>query len=86
MGSIATNMDAAGRFVIPKELRQALGLEGGGELILSVQDGALIAMTRAEAVRRAQALFTPWQPGEPLASETLIADRRREAADQAGNG
>lgn len=87
MGHFSVSVDGSGRFVVPKELRTSLGIEAGGELMLSVENGALVAMTRREAVRRAQAMFTPWQPGEPLPSEQLIAERRAEAArDAMGDG
>lgn len=80
MGHYRVSVDGSGRFVVPKDIRVSLGIEGGGELLLSVEDGALVAMTQREAVRRAQAMFVPWKEGEPLPSEELIADRRREAA------
>jgi AbrB family looped-hinge helix DNA binding protein len=79
MGHMTVLMDRSGRLVVPKELRTSLGLENGGELLLSIEDGALVAMTRQEVIRRVQSMFRPWQPGEPLASEELIAERRREA-------
>jgi bifunctional DNA-binding transcriptional regulator/antitoxin component of YhaV-PrlF toxin-antitoxin module len=79
MGQVMAAIDASGRFVVPKEMRVSLGVEGGGELLLSLENGALVAMTRAEALRRARAMLTPWQPGEPMASEELIAERRAAA-------
>ena len=36
-----TTMDAAGRVVIPKSLRDAIGLGDGGEIEIQLVDGAL---------------------------------------------
>lgn len=37
-----TTMDAAGRVVIPKALREAIGLSDGGEIEIQLVDGALV--------------------------------------------
>ncbi len=79
MRHVTATLDASGRLVVPKEMRISLGVEGGGELLLSLENGALVAMTRAEALRRAQAMLPPWRPGEPMLSEELIAERRAAA-------
>lgn len=42
--------------VIPAEYRRELGLEPGDEVIIRLEDGELRILTRAEAVKRAQAL------------------------------
>ncbi len=83
MGHVRVSVDGAGRFVVPKDVREQLGIPQGGELLLSVENGALVAMTRMEALRRAQAMFQPWQPGQPLMSEELIAERREAAKREA---
>lgn len=36
-----TTIDAAGRIVIPRSLRQALGLVGGSEVIVTLHDGLI---------------------------------------------
>jgi AbrB family looped-hinge helix DNA binding protein len=70
-------MDASGRVVIPRELREALGLPEGGELRMTVQDGELRATTRLTALRRIQA------EARALGAAPLSADlaeaRRAEA-------
>lgn len=36
-----TTIDSAGRVVVPKPLRQALGLEGGAEIEIEIDDAGL---------------------------------------------
>jgi AbrB family looped-hinge helix DNA binding protein len=77
-----TTIDAAGRIVVPKALRDALGLSGGKELELSARDGALevrVALTpmrlttrRGVSVAVAEAEMPP-----------LSADQVRETLEQA---
>lgn len=80
MSHVRVPVDAAGRLVVPKDIRAALGIEGGGELVLSIQDGAMLAMTQMEAVRRVQRLLRESVPEGVSLVEELIADRRQEAA------
>lgn len=84
MDHVRISVDASGRFVIPKELRTALGIERGGELIVSMEDGAMLAMTQMEAVRRVQRLLRKTVPEGVSLVDELIAERRQEAARFAG--
>lgn len=69
-----------GRLVIPVEYRRALGLEPGDEVIIRLEGGELRILTRAEAVKRAQALVAQHvKKGRSLVAE-LSAERREEAA------
>jgi len=61
-------------------MRVSLGVEGGGELMLSLEDGALVAMTRAEALRRLRDRLRQAVPPEHSLAAELIADRRQDAA------
>ncbi|WP_089288020.1 MULTISPECIES: AbrB/MazE/SpoVT family DNA-binding domain-containing protein [unclassified Azospirillum] len=71
-----------GRLVVPLDMRRAMGLDKGGRVILRVEDGRLIMETVDTAVARVQALARQFgTPGSSLADE-LIADRRREAANE----
>ncbi len=82
MGGVVVRVDAAGRVVIPKEMREALGIPDGGELRLTVEDGELRGSTRLAAffrLERKLASLAPSEGGTPVVDE-LIAERRAEAA------
>jgi bifunctional DNA-binding transcriptional regulator/antitoxin component of YhaV-PrlF toxin-antitoxin module len=81
MPRIPAKVDESGCLTIPPELRAELGLEGAGELLLTVVDGELRAITRVTAGKRAQEMMRPHiKPGMPSLVDELIADRRAEAA------
>jgi len=84
MSPAAVKMDASGRIVIPRDLREALGLPDGGELRLSVQDGELRAATRLTALRRIQAAARAL--GEAPLSHELAELRRAEARRRLNEG
>jgi AbrB family looped-hinge helix DNA binding protein len=46
-----TTIDSAGRVVIPKPMRQALGLHGGQELEISTRDGRIELDVPATSMR-----------------------------------
>lgn len=77
----ATKLGPGGRFVLPAELRRALGLRVGDDVILELEpDGSVRLMTRLQAIRRAQELLRPYRPTDGrLVSDELIAERRQEA-------
>jgi len=82
MGAVTVKVDASGRLVIPKEMREELGLLHGGELRLSIEDGLLQGSTRLAALRRLQRHLAALAPaeGETSAVDEFIAERRAEAA------
>ncbi len=80
MGPVWVKVDAAGRLVIPKEMREALGIPDGGELRLKVEDGELLGMGRIAALRRIQRELRGTVPPGTSVVDELIADRRAEAA------
>jgi len=63
-----------------ERIRTALGIEGGGELVLSMENGAMLAMTQMEAVRRVQRLLREALPEGVSVVDELIAERRQAAA------
>jgi len=80
MNAIVVRVDASGRLVIPKEMRDELGLADGGVLTLSVEDGELRATSRLAAIRRLQRKLAGRVPPGHSVVDELIADRRRQAA------
>jgi len=69
-------MHAQGRVVIPAELRQAMQLHEGEQLIARVEDGRLILERREDVRHRLMNLFPPTGPS-PV--DELLAERRAEA-------
>ena len=69
-----------GSVLLPPSVLEALELKGGSGVIARLEGDTLIFEGPDEALRRFRALTPPWQPGEPLWSDDLIAERRREAA------
>jgi AbrB family looped-hinge helix DNA binding protein len=82
-GPTRLRVDKAGRVVLPAAVRRALGIEGEAHLVLTPQaDGSARLETFDAVVRRIQAYYMSLPPREDgmLWSESLIADRRAEAA------
>ena len=80
--AVTTKISDGGRVVIPAEIRRELGLEVGDAVTLSVIDNEIRIISRAEALRRAQALVRKRIPkGRSLVAE-LREERRREAANE----
>ena len=79
-----TRMGAAGRVVIPADVRRAMQVSEGDPLIVVPSDEGLLLMTPAQAARRAQRLVREHigrdaEGGCRPLSEELIQERRREA-------
>jgi AbrB family looped-hinge helix DNA binding protein len=70
-------IDAAGRVVIPKSLREAIGLGDGGEVDIQLIDGALIVTpptVRKRLVdRNGRATIVPDEDVTPL-SDAVVRD------------
>ncbi|MBK9705732.1 MAG: AbrB/MazE/SpoVT family DNA-binding domain-containing protein [Acidobacteria bacterium] len=80
MNGVTIRIAEGGRVVIPVEYRRALGLEPGDEVIIRLEDGGLRIVSRAEAVKQAQALIEQHvKKGRSLVDE-LSAERRKEAS------
>lgn len=69
-----------GSVLLPPAVLHALELQGGSGVVARLEGEAFIFEGPDEALRRFRALIPPRQLGEPLASDELIAERRREAA------
>lgn len=72
-------VDAQGRLLVPKELREAVGMRPGENVTLLVEDGELVVLTVAASTRRIREIAAQYSaPGRSLVDE-LIAERRAEA-------
>ena len=80
-------MDAAGRLVIPREIRREAALEPGVPLEVRWRDGVIELEPRPLAVsleRRGRLLVaTPREPVEPLRTAAVERARREVAAGRA---
>jgi AbrB family looped-hinge helix DNA binding protein len=84
MELISSKMSDGGRVVVPAKVRKRLGV-GVGEVVLFEldDDGETIRLSsRKQAVRRAQEMFRKRVPAGVSLVDELIADRRREAANE----
>lgn len=68
-----------GTVLLPKEV-MAFGYREGGVLLADLEGERFVIISPKESYRRIRAKIPPWKPGQPLWSEELIAERRREAA------
>jgi len=75
-----------GRLVIPAAIRAAMGAEPGSELMARLQDGELRLATPEVAIRLAQKRVQQAIPGDDSLAQSLIADRRLEAAREGRHG
>jgi AbrB family looped-hinge helix DNA binding protein len=77
--STRIRVDAAGRIVIPAELRAKFGIESGQDLILSEKPDGIQVQTFRQVLADAQDFFAPYAvPGQSIVDE-LIRERREEA-------
>ena len=69
-----------GRFVLPVEVRDTLKIRDGDRVSLTLEeDGSLVLQTREVAIGRLRGMFKHLARPGRLASDQLIAERRREA-------
>ncbi|WP_342241907.1 AbrB/MazE/SpoVT family DNA-binding domain-containing protein [Inquilinus sp. OTU3971] len=81
MNSSKAKVSESGRLSIPAELRRAVGLERGGDVVVELDGRDIRIRTVAEAVAQAQALSRQLL-GDRAASASVddfLAERRREA-------
>lgn len=69
-----------GSVLLPPAVLEVLELKGGSGVIGKLDGDTFILDGARETLRKFRELAPPWQPGEPLWSDELIAERRREAA------
>lgn len=73
---------AGGRLVIPAAMRTALGMNVGDRLTIECADNQLRIYTFQEGLRRIRAIVRQFVPEGVSLVDELIADRRREAAEE----
>jgi AbrB family looped-hinge helix DNA binding protein len=73
-------MAANGRLVIPAQLRSELGMEAGGPLVASIEEGTIRLVPLRDVIRRVQANVRRYVSAEVDLAAELSADRRAEAA------
>lgn len=71
-----------GRIVIPAEVRKELDIDIGDELILHVDQGRMVLLSRKQAIHYVQEQIAGYQAGDSLPSDELIAERRKEAGNE----
>jgi AbrB family looped-hinge helix DNA binding protein len=69
MSAVKAKVSESGRLSIPADLRRAIGLERGGDVVVELDGRDIRIRTVAEAVAQAQAL-----------SRLLLGDRAAEAS------
>lgn len=72
-------VDQQGRILVPKELREAVGMRPGGNLTLLVEDGEIRIITPHGARQRMRELSAKYSTGNRSLVDELIAERRAEA-------
>ena len=68
-----------GRMVLPKSVREALGVTQGGAVVLSIEGDVVKLTSIRQSVARAQALYRQHATND-LSVVDFIAERRAEAA------
>lgn len=77
--SARTRIGAGGRIVIPRDMRAALGVAEGDDVLLELDQSGLHVRSVRQTVALAQQTVARYvKPGQSLSAE-LIAERRREA-------
>ena len=72
-------MGAAGRLVIPTEIRAVMGVREGSVLSARLVDGELRLLSRDAAIDKAQRLAREFIPQGVSLADELIRERRAEA-------
>jgi AbrB family looped-hinge helix DNA binding protein len=79
MNRTPVKIGEGGRIVIPSEYRKELGIDIGDELLLHMENGKMILMTRKRAIAYVQEQMEKYSTGGRVLSEELLADRREDA-------
>jgi bifunctional DNA-binding transcriptional regulator/antitoxin component of YhaV-PrlF toxin-antitoxin module len=81
-GKMKQEMDvriaANGRMVLPRTVRDALGVEGAGVVVLSVEGDQVKLSSMRQSLKRAQALYRAHATNDK-SSDDFVKERRKEA-------
>ena len=81
MNALKGRVSETGRLSIPADIRKAVGLERGGDVVIELVRREIRIRTIDEVVAQAQAIARRLTEGKPDASvDAFLAERRREAA------
>lgn len=81
---VKVKIGPAGRIVIPAAFREAMDVEEGDTLVATIDEDGIVRLTSTSAaVRMAQRIVCAAVPPDISLSDSLIEDRRREAAREA---
>ncbi len=80
MEQITTKLNERGRLVIPAAYRKLLGIKPGDSVVMRIEDNELRISGVMQALERARRLIRDHVPAGESLSESLIKDRRSEAA------
>jgi AbrB family looped-hinge helix DNA binding protein len=72
-----------GRLVLPKMVREALGMADGGTVVFSVEGDEVKLTSIRQSVKRAQELYRQYATND-FSVDDFIAERRAEAAREDG--
>lgn len=79
---VRTKVTDGGRIVIPSKIRQALGIEIGDSVTLSLENDQLKIISSNAALERLQKIFRSRVPEGVSIVDELIRERREEAAKE----
>ena len=72
---------SGGRLQLPADLRREMGIADGDTVVMEFREGELVVTPYREILARVRERMRPFKPTDgTLVSDSLIADRRAEAA------
>ena len=79
LGPQRVRIDSSGRVVIPVTMRKALGIRGGHELMMSLEQDGLRLRTLDHSLARVQAIARRRRKDKGSVVDAFLAERRIEA-------
>jgi AbrB family looped-hinge helix DNA binding protein len=83
MMAVRARVSESGRLSLPADFRKSVGLDRGGEVVVTLDGNEIRIRTIDEAVAQAQALTKQLIGDKPGSSvDDFLTERRREAAQE----